>query len=183
MTTTKPCQNSQPRDVSAGNKISPDTSNVPAWACLCRMLPRTRFLAHGAPRQLAAAQATWVNRFAYAVYIGTRLSQGKTADGLAAAYIASAAERKPKLGCWLLSPTVDDTSAHTVGCGIFRDCRMTFAFSQLCCGALQHECWITFALFREHRSASSTIREVSREWNDGILTPFRLYVWVAQYCA
>jgi len=91
--------------------------------------------------------------------------------------------RKPKLGCWLLSPTVDDTSAHTVGCGIFRDCRMTFAFLQLCCDALKHECWITFALFFEHRSASFTIREVRREWDDGILTPFRLYVWVAQYCA
>ena len=47
VTTTKPCQTSRPREVSAGNKITPDVSTVLAWACLCRMLPRTRFLAHG----------------------------------------------------------------------------------------------------------------------------------------
>ena len=47
VTTTKPCQTSGPRELSAGNKITPDASNVLAWACLCRMPLRTRFLAHG----------------------------------------------------------------------------------------------------------------------------------------
>jgi len=98
VTTTKPCQTSQPRDVSAGNKISPDASNVPAWALLGRMLPKTRFLAHEAPRQLAAVQGAWVNRFADAVYKGMRLSQGNTADGLAAAHITSGARTKTQIG-------------------------------------------------------------------------------------
>ena len=76
VTTTKPCQTSGPREVSAGNKITPDASNVLAWACLCRMLPGPGSCTR-APRQLAAAQATWVNRFADAAYKGTWLSQGR----------------------------------------------------------------------------------------------------------
>jgi len=184
VTTTKPCQTFQSRDVSAGNKISPDASNVLAWACLCRMLSQDPVSRTRAERQLAAAQATWVNRFADAVYKGTRHSQGKycrwTRSGT---HCVSSQDENPN---WVVGfcPARWMTRQRTPSDAAYSgDCRVTFAFPQLCCGALKHECWVTFVLFCEHRSASFKIRQVRRAWDDGILTPFRLYVWVAQYCA
>src|SRR3954454_15936575 len=98
VTTTKPCQTSQPRDVSAGNKISPDTSNVLAWACLCRMPSRARFLAHG-------HRDSWPRRKQHGS-IGSPMpcikgrgsARENTADGIAAAHIASAARTKTQIG-------------------------------------------------------------------------------------
>lgn len=88
----------------------------------------------------------WLNRLIAAAHKWTRLSQGTTADGFAAAHFASAKRPRYKLlAASLLARTVDDTFAHTVSYGTgCRHRHMTSSISRLCCIAIR---WLHLEAF------------------------------------
>jgi hypothetical protein len=84
--------------------------------------------------------------------------QGITADGLAAAQIATSAGRT-QIGLLVPAPP--------------RARCMTAAFRQACCNALEEARFVAFAPFVGQRRAQSDAGENKHSGSDGILTPAR----------